>query len=131
MGMHTARRSGAMTSVAGRGLFTATAALALLGGGAGMAFAGEAPSHSEHDGDHHGKHDGDHHGEHAAHHGKPASCEIPIVDPTVKTTEGAVNEATHDATKPVFEAGTEATAPVHDAICPPARDILGPLAGEA
>ncbi|PVZ03907.1 hypothetical protein [Actinomycetospora cinnamomea] len=101
MGMHTAPRPVATTGLARRGLFTAAAALALVGAPAGTALADE----------------------HAA--GAPEPCEIPVVDPTVTAGEEAVNQATGDATAPVFEAGTEATAPVHDAVCPPARDLLG------
>jgi hypothetical protein len=109
MGMHTARRPRAATTLPVRGLFTATAALALVGGGAGMAFAGE-PAHSGHE------------SEHAE---KPAACEIPVVDPTVAAGEAAINEATHDATAPAFAAGEQAAKPVHDAVCPPASELLG------
>ncbi|MDD7966753.1 hypothetical protein [Actinomycetospora lemnae] len=121
MGQHSARRPGAMSSVAGRGLFTATAAFALLGGGAGMAFAGEATHGPSHGGSHGESQEG--------HSSEGGSCEVPVVDPTLETGEGAINEATGDATAPLFEAGTEATAPVHDIVCPPASELLGPVLG--
>ena len=126
MGQHSARRSGgAMTSVAGRGLFTATAAVALLGGGASMAFAGEAPSSGGHEQSHS-------HGENAEHsQGESESCDIPVVDDTTKSGEATVNAVTGDATAGVFEAGGQATQPVHDAVCPPANELLGSVLGGA
>jgi hypothetical protein len=122
MGQHSARRSGgAMTSVAGRSLFTATAAMALLGGGTSMAFAGEAPS-SGHE---------DSHSENAGHSqgSDSESCQLPVVDDTTKAGEATVNGLTGDATATVFETGGQATQPVHDAVCPPAADLLGPILG--
>ncbi|MFC5141893.1 hypothetical protein ACFPK1_26915 [Actinomycetospora rhizophila] len=125
MGQHSARRSGgAMSSVAGRGLFTATAAVALLGGGTSMAFAGEASSSG---------HEHAHGQEHSpsGSSGEGGSCDIPVVDDTTKTGEATVNAVTGDATAPLFEAGGQATQPVHDAVCPPASELLGPIVGEA
>lgn len=125
MGQHSARRSGgAMSSVAGRGLFTATAAVALLGGGTSMAFAGEASS-SGHEHAHGQEHSS------SGSHGEGGSCDIPVVDDTTKTGEATVNAVTGDATAPLFEAGGQATQPVHDAVCPPASELLGPIVGEA
>lgn len=129
MGSHSAPRSGAMTSVAGRGLFTATAAFALLGGTATMAFAGEAPSHSSHD-EHagHGDKHGDKHGhKHGEKHGDKHEddCEIPFVDSSSEQLDATINSASGNATAQALEAGNEAIAPVHDAACGPARDILG------
>ena len=123
MGMHSARRTGSMTTVAGRGLFTATAAFALIGGGTGMAFAGEAPSSHGHESSH-----GE--AEHGSEHQN--DCEIPIVDPANEQLDATVNGATGGATAQALEAGNEAIAPVHDAVCPPASEILGqlPSAGE-
>jgi hypothetical protein len=119
MGMHSARRTGSMTTVAGRGLFTATAAFALIGGGTGMAFAGEAPSSHGHESSH---------GESAEHGGEHQNdCEIPIVDPANEQLDATVNGATGNATAQALEAGNEAIAPVHDAVCPPASEILGQL----
>jgi hypothetical protein len=119
MGMHSARRTGSMTTVAGRGLFTATAAFALIGGGTGMAFAGEAPSSHGHESSH---------GESAEHGGEHQNdCEIPIVDPANEQLDATVNGATGNATAQALEAGNEAVAPVHDAVCPPASEILGQL----
>jgi hypothetical protein len=129
MGAHRAATTRRCSALVGRGALTAAAALALTTGGVGVAFAGDAPDHG-HSQDHDGHGEKGHHGHHGKHHGKHDKCEIPLVDPTVETTEGAVNDATGDATRPVFEAGTQATAPVHDAVCPPARDILGPVVGE-
>ncbi|MEJ2888050.1 hypothetical protein [Actinomycetospora aeridis] len=131
MGQHSARRSGgamtgAVTSVAGRSLFTATAAMALLGGGTSMAFAGEAPSSSGHE---------QSHGQDAEHAqddsqgGDDEGCRIPVVDDTTRTGEATVNGLTGDATATVFETGGQATQPVHDALCPPAEDLLGPILG--
>ncbi|GAA4914910.1 hypothetical protein EV188_111108 [Actinomycetospora succinea] len=121
MGQHSARRSGgAMTSVAGRGLFTATAAVALLGGGTSMAFAGEAPSSGGHDGE----------SASSSHH-ESENCSIPVVDDTTKTGEATVNGLTGDASAPLFEAGGEATQPVHDAVCPPASELLGGVLGDS
>jgi hypothetical protein len=122
MGMHSARRTGSMTTVAGRGLFTATAAFALIGGGTGMAFAGEAPSSHGHESSH---------GE-AAEHGSDHKndCEIPVVDPANEQLDATVNGATGGATTRALEAGNEAVAPVHDAVCPPASEILDPLSGQ-
>lgn len=126
MGMHSARRSGgALTTVASRGLFTATAAFALVGGSAGMAFAGEAPSHG-----HENAHGSEHGSEHGSGHGHGQNdCEIPIVDPGSRTVDSTVNAATGNATAPVLETGNAAIKPVHDALCPPAGDILGPIVG--
>jgi len=118
MGMHSARRTGSMTTVAGRGLFTATAAFALIGGGTGMAFAGEAPSSHGHESSHG---EAEHSGEHQN------DCEIPIVDPANEQLDATVNGATGNATAQALEAGNEAIAPVHDAVCPPASEILGQL----
>ena len=118
MGMHSARRTGSMTTVAGRGLFTATAAVALIGGGTGMAFAGEAPSSHGHESSHG---EAEHSGEHQN------DCEIPIVDPANEKLDATVNGATGNATAQALEAGNEAIAPVHDAVCPPASEILGQL----
>jgi hypothetical protein len=119
MGMHSARRTGSMTTVAGRGLFTATAAFALIGGGTGMAFAGEAPSSHGHESSH---------GESAEHGGEHQNdCEIPIVDPANEQLDATVNGATGNATAQALEAGNEAVAPLHDAVCPPASEILGQL----
>ena len=118
MGMHSARRTGSMTTVAGRGLFTATAAFALIGGGTGMAFAGEAPSSHGHESSHG---EAEHSGEHQN------DCEIPIVDPANEQLDATVNGATGNATAQALEAGNEAIAPVHDAACPPASEILGQL----
>ncbi|MDD7940851.1 hypothetical protein PHK61_20725 [Actinomycetospora lutea] len=124
MGQHSARRSGgAMTTVAGRGLFTATAAVALLGGGTSMAVAGEAPSSGGHE---HAQSGSEH-----AQGGESGSCEIPVVDATVESGESTVNAVTGDATAPVFEAGGQVTQPVHDAACPPASELLGPILGGA
>jgi len=103
MRKHSVHRPRAATTLVGRGLFTATAALALVGGNAGMALATEGHGHGH------------------------EPCEIPVVDPTIEAGENAVNHATGDATAPVFEAGHQAAAPVHDAVCPPARDLLGHL----
>jgi len=71
MGTHHAPRSvqgDRVVRIAGRGALTATAALALLGGGTGLAFAGEAPSSHGHDHEGHDKHcdhkHGDKHGDH-------------------------------------------------------------------
>ncbi|WP_328305155.1 hypothetical protein [Actinomycetospora sp. NBC_00405] len=120
--MHSARRTGSMTTVAGRGLFTATAAFALIGGGTGMAFAGEAPSSHGHESSH---------GENAEHGGEHQDdCEIPIVDPANEQLDATVNSATGNATAQALEAGNEAIAPVHDAVCPPASEILDPLSGQ-
>ncbi|WP_433029757.1 hypothetical protein [Actinomycetospora sp. CA-053990] len=116
--MHSARRTGSMTTVAGRGLFTATAAFALIGGGTGMAFAGEAPSSHGHESSHG---EAEHSGEHQN------DCEIPIVDPANEQLDATVNGATGNATAQALEAGNEAVAPVHDAACPPASEILGQL----
>ncbi|MDD7917718.1 hypothetical protein [Actinomycetospora callitridis] len=116
--MHSARRTGSMTAVAGRGLFTATAAFALIGGGTGMAFAGEAPSSHGHESSH-----GE--AEHGSEH--QDDCEIPIVDPANEQLDATVNGATGNATARALEAGNEAVAPVHDAVCPPASEILGQL----
>src|SRR4051794_31955267 len=121
MGMHSARRTGSMTTVAGRGLFTATAAFALIGGGTGMAFAGEAPSSHGHESSHG---EAEHSGEHQN------DCEIPIVDPANEQLDATVNGATGNATAQALEAGNEAVAPVHDAVCPPASEILDPLSGQ-
>jgi hypothetical protein len=121
MGMHSARRTGSMTTVAGRGLFTATAAFALIGGGTGMAFAGEAPSSHGHESSHG---EAEHGGEHQN------DCEIPIVDPANEKLDATVNGATGNATAQALEAGNEAVAPVHDAVCPPASEILDPLSGQ-
>jgi hypothetical protein len=125
MGMHSARRTGSMTTVAGRGLFTATAAFALIGGGTGMAFAGEAPSSHGHESSH-----GE--AEHGSGHGSEHQndCEIPIVDPANEQLDATVNGATGNATAQALEAGNEAVAPVHDAVCPPASEILDPLSGQ-
>lgn len=122
MGMHSARRTGSMTTVAGRGLFTATAAFALIGGGTGMAFAGEAPSSHGHESSHGGT------AEHGSDH--PSDCEIPVVDPANEQLDATVNGATGGATTQALEAGNEAVAPVHDAVCPPASEILDPLSGQ-
>lgn len=130
MGAHRAPTTRRYPSLAGRGALTAAAALALTTGGVGVAFAGEAPDAGQSHSQDHDGHQGDHQG-HGKHHAKKHDkCEIPVVDPTIETGEGAINDATGDATAPVFEAGTQATAPVHDAVCPPARDILGPVVGE-
>lgn len=118
MGMHSARRTGSMTTVAGRGLFTATAAFALIGGGTGMAFAGEAPSSHGHESSH---------GENADSSEHQNDCEIPIVDPANEQLDATVNGATGNATAQALKAGNEAVAPVHDAVCPPASGILGQL----
>ncbi|MHC1560686.1 hypothetical protein ACR9E3_17145 [Actinomycetospora sp. C-140] len=117
MGTHSARRSGgAMTTVASRGLFTATAAFALVGGSAGMAFAGEAPSHG---------HESSSDSEHGSEHKSSESCEIPIVDKSGETVDHVANAATGNATASTLETVNAASKPVHDAACPPAKEILG------
>jgi hypothetical protein len=120
MGTHSARRPRAMTGLAGRGLFTATAAVALVGGSAGMAFAGEAPSHGEGS---HGHEAGQQHGH------DQQDCSIPVVDQGTQTVGHVLNGASGGATGPVLDAGDRALAPVHDAVCPPANDVLGQLPG--
>ena len=113
MGMHTARRSSSkMTSVAGRGLFTATAAFALIGGGAGMAFAGEAPADNA--GHHHGDDHGDHHGDHG--HGHGNRCVIDVVDPTLTDVETTADGAA--GTGPVTDEVNHVAQPAHDFLCP-------------
>ncbi|MEJ2862339.1 hypothetical protein [Actinomycetospora flava] len=119
MGQHSARRSGgAMTSVAGKSLFTATAAAALLGGGTSMAFAGEAPSSGGHDSESASS---------SSHESE--NCRIPVVDDATHTGEDTVNGVTSDASAPVFEAGGQVTQPVHDVVCEPANALLGGVLG--
>jgi hypothetical protein len=52
-----------------------------------------------------------------------------VVDPGSEAVDSAVNDATNDATAPALETGNQAIAPVHDAVCPPAHDILDPVLG--
>jgi hypothetical protein len=119
MGQHSARRSGgAVSSVAGRGLFTATAAVALLGGGTSMAVAGEASSSGGHDGE----------SASSSHH-ESEDCRIPVVDDATHSGEATVNGVTGNAAAPVFEAAAQATQPVHDVVCEPADEIVGGLLG--
>lgn len=124
MGQHSARPAGVSLSVAGRGLFTATAAVALLGGGTSMAFAGEASSTGDHESAH--AHQSS---EHSSEGGE--SCDIPVVDDTTKAGEATVDAVTGGAAAPVFEAGGQATQPVHDALCPPANTVLGGILGDS
>jgi hypothetical protein len=121
MGTHSARRPRTISpGLAGRGLFTATAAVALVGGSAGMAFAGEAPSHGE------GSH-GHSQGHEQAH--DQQDCSIPVVDDGTQTVGHVLDGTSGGATGPVLDAADQALAPVHDGLCGPANDVLGQLPG--
>ncbi|GAA4772512.1 hypothetical protein GCM10023200_01050 [Actinomycetospora chlora] len=117
MGTHSARRPRTISrELAGRGLFTATAAVALVGGSAGMAFAGEAPSHGE------GAHE-------TGHQQDQQDCSIPVVDDGTQTVGHVLDGTSGGATGPVLDAADRALAPVHDGLCGPANDVLGQVPG--
>lgn len=134
MGLHSARRSpSGVSTFAGRGLFTAAAALTLLGGGTGIALAGDATtdsgSHSSDDngGHGHGDHRGHHKGSWGDKHGK---CRIPTVDDADDHVTKILDDETHGEYSTLGEPVKPTEDEVHDAVCPPAKEILDTVGHE-
>jgi len=103
MGAHRARRSSHVPALAGKSALTAAATLSLVGGGAGIALAGEAPSDSA----------------------SAEKCRIAIVESGIEEFDGSVNHITDGASAPFLEAGGALLEPGLAALCPPASDLLG------
>ena len=147
MGQHTLRRTTGISTSTGRAIFTGAAALALVSGGTGMAFAGEADTSASHSDDSDNSDEGhdedDDHGDEDDAKGhdddqgdgddkdgddkdddKPESCEIPIYANLIEDVDAFDEDLTDDALKPANEATAEAVAPIEDAVCPIVADEL-------